>query len=83
MVSLDKAVIARYKHAKKIFEVFVDPEGADRIRDGAQVDIEDVLAADEIFVDAAKGKKATEEDLSDVFSTDDIREIAEKIIKDG
>jgi ribosome maturation protein Sdo1 len=29
MVSLDKAVIARYKHAKKIFEVLVDPEKVD------------------------------------------------------
>ncbi|MHC1600079.1 MAG: ribosome assembly factor SBDS [Candidatus Methanospirareceae archaeon] len=83
MVSLDKAVVARYKHGKKIFEILVDPEGADPIKSGAKADIEDVLAADEIFVDASKGKKATEEDLMSVFSTADVSEIAEKIIKEG
>ena len=83
MVSLDKAVVAKYKHGKKIFEILVDPEGADQIRSGAKEEIEDVLAADEIFVDAAKGKKATEEDLTEVFSTADIGEIASKIIKEG
>jgi len=83
MVSLDKAVIARYKHGKKIFEILVDPEGADQIRSGAKEEIEDVLAADEIFIDASKGKKATEEDLTEVFSTADVREIAREIIKGG
>jgi ribosome maturation protein SDO1 len=83
MVSLDKAVIARYKHGKKIFEVLVDPEGADLIRDGANAEIENVLAVDEIFADSAKGKKATEEDLTGTFATADIAEIAGKIIKEG
>jgi len=36
MVSLDKAVIAKYKHGKKNFEVLVDPEKADLIRSGAE-----------------------------------------------
>jgi ribosome maturation protein SDO1 len=83
MVSLDKAVIARYKRGKKIFEVLVDPEGADLIRSGANAEIEDVLAADEIFADASKGKKATEEDLMSTFSTTDVAEIAGKIIEEG
>ena len=83
MVSLDKAVVARYKHGKKIFEVLVDPEGADLIRSGANAEIEDVLAADEIFADSAKGKKATEEDLLGAFATVDIEAIARTIIKEG
>ncbi len=83
MVSLDKAVVARYKHGKKIFEILVDPEGADMIRSGAKANIEEVLAADEIFADASKGKKATEGDLMSVFSTADVSEIAERIIKEG
>jgi ribosome maturation protein SDO1 len=83
MVSLDKAVVARYKHGKKIFEVLVDPEGADLIRDGANAEVEDVLAVDEIFADSAKGKKATEEDLMSAFATADVVEIAGKIIKEG
>ncbi|MBA5941895.1 MAG: ribosome assembly factor SBDS [Methanophagales archaeon] len=83
MVSLDKAVVARYKHGKKIFEILVDPEGADSIRSGVKEEIEKVLVADEIFVDASKGKKATEEDLMEIFSTVEIAEIAGTIIKKG
>jgi ribosome maturation protein SDO1 len=83
MVSLDRAVIARYKHSKKIFEILVDPDGAERMRGGGQVDLEDLLAADEVFTDAAKGEKATEKDLMDAFSTTEPSEIVKKIIKEG
>jgi ribosome maturation protein SDO1 len=83
MVSLDRAVVARYKHGKKIFEALVDPEGAAQVRSGAQVELEEVLAADEIFADASKGKKATEEDLLEAFSTVDVVEIARQIIRGG
>ncbi|MGB2841930.1 MAG: ribosome assembly factor SBDS [Halobacteriota archaeon] len=83
MVSLDKAVIARYKHGKKIFEALIDPEKVDSIRSGAEEEIEDALAVDEIFEDASKGEKATEEDLMAVFSTTDVEEIAKRILKEG
>lgn len=83
MVSLDKAVIARYKHAKKIFEVLVDPEKVDTVKAGGEVDMADVLAAEEIFEDVSKGDKATEGDLMTVFSTTDVEEIASRIIKEG
>lgn len=83
MVSLDKAVIARYKHAKKIFEVLVDPEKVDTVKAGGEVDMGDVLAAEEIFEDVSKGDKATEGDLMTVFSTTDVEEIARRIIKEG
>ncbi|MBL7117967.1 MAG: ribosome assembly factor SBDS [Candidatus Syntrophoarchaeum sp.] len=83
MVSLDKAVIARYKHGKKNFEVLVDPEKVDSIRSGAEEGIEDALAVDEIFEDASKGEKTTEDDLMAVFSTTDVEEIAKRILKEG
>jgi len=83
MVSLDKAVIARYKHAKKIFEVLVDPEMVDAVKAGGKVDMADVLAAEEIFEDVSKGDKATEGDLMTVFSTTDVEQIASRIIKEG
>ncbi len=83
MVSLDKAVIARYKHGKKLFEVLVDPEKVDSVRSGSEVDIEGVLAVESVFEDASKGEKATESDLRKVFSTTDVSEIAMKIIKEG
>lgn len=83
MVSLDKAVIARYKHGKRIFEVLVDPEQVDAIKSGAEIDMGDALAAEEIFEDASKGDKATESDLKTVFSTIAVEEIAVKIVKEG
>ncbi|NQE46557.1 hypothetical protein C5S31_11105 [ANME-1 cluster archaeon GoMg2] len=83
MVSLDKAVIARYKHGKKIFEVLVDPEKVDAIKSGTDTDMGDVVAAEDIFEDASKGEKATESDLKTVFSTTDVAEIAKRIIKEG
>ncbi|MEA3488469.1 MAG: ribosome assembly factor SBDS [Euryarchaeota archaeon] len=83
MVSLDKAVIARYKHDKKIFEVLVDPEKVDTVKTGGEVDMADVLAAEEIFEDVSKGDKATEGNLMTVFSTTDVEEIASRIIKEG
>ncbi len=83
MVSLDKAVIARYKHGKNIFEVLVDPEKVDAVKTGDCVDMADVLAAEEIFEDVSKGDKATEGDLMTVFSTTDVEEIASRIIKEG
>ncbi len=83
MVSLDKAVIARYKHGKKIFEVLVDPEKVDAIKSGTDTDMGDVLAAEDIFEDASKGEKATESDLKTVFSTTAVAEIAKRIIKEG
>ncbi len=84
MVSLDKAVIARYKRGKKLFEVLVDPEKVESVRSGSSgMDISDVLAVEEIFEDASKGEKATERDLKEVFATTDINEIAMRIIKDG
>ena len=83
MVSLDKAVIARYKHGKRNFEALVDPEKADLIRSGAEVGIGDALVVEEIFEDASKGEKATESNLMTVFSTTDVQEIAKRIIKEG
>ena len=83
MVSLDKAVIARYKHGKNIFEVLVDPEKVDAVKTGDCVDMADVLAAEEVFEDVSKGDKATEGDLMTVFSTTDVEEIASRIIKEG
>ncbi|MCD6202866.1 MAG: ribosome assembly factor SBDS [Methanophagales archaeon] len=83
MVSLDKAVIARYKHGKKLFEVLVDPEKVDSVRSGSEVDMSSVLAVEAVFEDASKGEKATERDLRSVFSTTDVSEIAKRIIKEG
>ncbi len=90
VVSLDKAVIARLKYSGERFEIFVDPEGARKIREklhkGENVtkeEIAEILATEEVFKDARKGERVPESELVKVFGTDDIYEVALQIIQHG
>ncbi len=83
MVSLDEAVIARYKRDDDRFEILVDPYAAADFLEGKEVNITNNLAIDEIFEDAKKGEHASEESLQKVFGTNSTEEIAKKIIKKG
>src|SRR2546421_632000 len=60
-------VIARIEKAGEKFEVLVKPDAVERIRDGKEVDLLRELAIDEIFKDAHKGSKATEEQVKEVL----------------
>ncbi len=83
MVSLDEAVIARYKKDEDHFEVLVDPYAAADLIEGKNIDIMQSLAIDAVFQDSKKGKHASEESLQRVFGTNDVVEIAKKIILKG
>ncbi|RLJ10262.1 MAG: ribosome assembly factor SBDS [Candidatus Aenigmatarchaeota archaeon] len=83
MVSLDEAVIARLSKNNLIFEILVDPNKALRIKKGENISMDDVLAVPEIFKDARKGERVSEQDLTRCFGTLDVFRIAEEIIKDG
>ncbi|MDF2954701.1 ribosome assembly factor SBDS [Candidatus Alkanophaga liquidiphilum] len=83
MVSLDRAVVARLKLKKKTFEVLVDPEKAYSIKEGTEISMNDVLAVEEVFEDASKGKRASESDILREFATTDVMEIAKRIIREG
>ncbi len=96
MVRLEDAVVARFKKGKKVFEVLVDPYGAENVRGrrgknaesgteeiGEISEISEILAVEEIFEDASKGERAKEDDLRAVFGTTDVREIALRILKEG
>jgi len=94
MVRLEDAVVARLKRGKKVFEVLVDPYGAEKFRSSAEggggggsrkvgVEISEIMAVDEIFEDASKGERAKEEDLKAVFGTTDVNEIAARILREG
>ena len=80
MVSLDEAVIARYSSHGEKFEILVDPYLAAKLKEGQDVDFDELLAVEVVFKDAHKGEKAPEELLSKVFGTTDVKEIAKKII---
>jgi ribosome maturation protein SDO1 len=83
MISLDDAVVARLESHGCKFEVLVDPDKAALIRSGADVDIEDCVAALHVFDNASQAERASDENLMKVFSTTDFNEIAGKIIRKG
>ena len=83
MVSLDNAVIARLVRGGEHFEVLVDPEYALQLREGERSTVDDILAIEEVFKDAAKGERASGEGLKKTFGTTDATEIATRIIKEG
>lgn len=83
MVKVEDAVTARLSTHGTEFEVLVDPDLTLDYRAGEDIDIRDVLAAEKIFKDASKGKKASEERMEEIFETSDPLEVADKIIRDG
>ncbi len=83
MTTLDEAVTARYVKGGEHFEVLVDPDRALLIREERDSDIEGALVVEEIFKQASRGDKASEEGLKRIFGTVDTIEVAKKIIKEG
>ncbi|ETA67117.1 MAG: ribosome maturation protein [Methanolobus sp.] len=83
MVSLDESVIARLKKGKHQFEVLVEPEGAFSLKRGEDVKMEDIIAVESVFTDAAQGDHAGESELTSAFETNDVMDIARQIILHG
>lgn len=83
MVDVDDAVIARWETQGSRFEVLVDPEAVQAIKDGRKVDLSDKLALDQVFKDAKKGDKVSAEHLERTFHTQDLAAIALEIIQKG
>ena len=83
MISLDKTVIARLESYGERFELLVDPNQAAKVRQGEKIDIEDVVAALNVFSNASRGTRASEESLNKVFHTTDFPTVAHRIIEKG
>ena len=84
MISLDEAVTARLESHGARFEVLVDPDAALSIKRGEfDGDLEDVIAAEDVFEDASRGDRPAEEDLETVFETTDPLEIIPAVIERG
>ena len=84
MISLDDAVTARLESHGQRFEVLVDPDAALAIKRGEfEGDIEDVIAAEDVFEDASTGDRPPEESLLEVFDTTDPLEIIPEVIERG
>ncbi|MDX1746215.1 MAG: ribosome assembly factor SBDS [Halobacteriales archaeon] len=84
MISLDEAVTARLESHGTRFEVLVDPDAALAIKRGEfDGELEDVIAAEDVFEDASRGDRPAEEDLEAVFETTDPMEIIPEVIRRG
>ncbi len=83
MVRLEDAVVARYEHGGHKFEILIDPNVIDDIKSGKIENVVDYLVIDEIFKDARKGDRASEELIKEVFGTTDVNEVARKIVIKG
>ncbi len=83
MVKVEDAVVARLETHGSRFEVLVDPAAVQDVKDGKPVDLTDKLALDQVFKDAKKGDKISEEHLEKTFHTRNLSEIARQIILKG
>ncbi|MGQ9720243.1 MAG: ribosome assembly factor SBDS [Candidatus Jordarchaeum sp.] len=82
-VDLGDTVIARLEFHGEKFEILVDPDKAWDFRRGKDVDLSEILKSFNIFEDAHKGLKATEDKLLEIFETNNVDEIARIILKKG
>jgi len=76
-------VIARIEKSGEKFEVLVKPDAVQRLRDGKDVDLMAEMAIDQIFRDAHKGSKASEEKMQEFFGTAEALAVARQIVKHG
>ena len=83
MISLEKAVIAKLTKSGEKFEILVDPEKAIELKGGKELPLEELIASEEIFEDARKGTRTTNEKINKAFGTNDLNTIARKIILEG
>ncbi|MBS3102831.1 ribosome assembly factor SBDS [Candidatus Woesearchaeota archaeon] len=83
MVNVDEAIIARLKSNNQLFEILVDCDMALALKEGKNISLKDVLAADKIFSDAKKGLEASENAMKQIFGTSEPEEVAKIIIKKG
>ena len=83
MVNLEDAIVARLETHGETFEILLDPKAMDFIKQGKEVNLIDYMAVEDIFNNACKGTRPTEDKLKEAFGTTDVEEIAERIIAKG
>jgi ribosome maturation protein SDO1 len=83
MVRMEEAVPARLKTHGTTFEVLVDPDGALALKRGEDVNLDEILAVEDVFENASRGDRSAEEDLIKAFETTDALVIAKTIITKG
>lgn len=78
-----KTVIAKLHKEGNVFEIFVNSDLAYEFITGKRSDPMVVLEAEEIFKDAKKGERQSEDKIRKAFGTTEISKVAEIILKTG
>jgi len=74
--------IARLKKGSETFEIVINPEVAVKAKKDPSL-VSEALIHPKIYSDAKKGNLASENELKNIFKTEDPLKIAEIILKDG
>lgn len=83
MVRMSKTVIAKYSRNGGEFELFIDADMAYEYITGKRSDPVTVLEVEEVFKDAKKGERQSEEKVRKVFGTTELGKVAAVILKNG
>ncbi len=83
VVMSSKTVIAKYTHGNETFEILVDADLAFEFKTGKRSDPLTVLESEDIFKDARKGTRQSEEKIKKAFGATELRKVAELILKNG
>ncbi len=80
---MDGMVIARFESHGHDFEIILE---ADYVNDGKSDEWSDILEhmpSEVVFTDARKGERASTDDMNEVFATENVKDIAIDIMKNG
>jgi len=74
-------VVARLEIGGNRFEVLVEPELAFQVKQGKEVDPDELLISEDVYTDVRRGLRASPELLKKAFGTADVKRIAIEIIR--
>ena len=78
-----KTVVVKYERNGATFEIFVDSDLAYEYLSGKGTDPLRVLEVDEVFKDARKGERQSEDKIRSVFGTSELQKVVEIMLKNG
>ena len=81
--SVKAYTIARIERRGETFEILVDPDNALKYKMGEKIPLSKIIVYEEVYLDAKKGIRASEEKLRKAFGTTDFMKIAETILREG
>ena len=83
MTNLDKAIIGRIEKQGQRFEMFLDPEKTYAYLEGRKKDVANIAIVEEVYKDAKKGERQSENVLKSVFGTSDSYVVLKEILEHG